>query len=157
MGKEKTADGRLRQLLGPALGLEENDLDLLAGFLNYKKLNPGEALFKEGESGDFAAFILDGVMQVKKETEFPGKHFVLAILSRGAAVGEFPLTNGCTPLYRRASAEALKITELAILDRKEFDSLCIRHPQIALSLLRTFLKCACLRLQGANQRMAAVF
>ncbi|MEF3168876.1 MAG: cyclic nucleotide-binding domain-containing protein [Deltaproteobacteria bacterium] len=150
-------DRRLRDLLGPALNLEAKDLDLLAGFLIYKKLNPGEALFKEGESGDFAAFILDGVVQVKKETEFPGKYFVLAILSRGEAVGEFPLTNGRTPIYRSASVEALKKTELAILGKKEFDSLCIGHPQIAVRLLRRLLEYACLRLQGANQRMAAVF
>jgi len=121
-----------------------------------KTLSKGQVLFKEGEPGQFIAFVISGKLEIKKQTEFPDKHFVLAMLGPGAFVGEMAIADKEDNI-RSATATALEDTTIAFLERKDFEQLLIKYPESSVRLLRAMLRIVCQRLDGVNQRMAAIF
>jgi CRP-like cAMP-binding protein len=137
------------------------DIDRFAGFFTLKKLFAGDILFREGDDADSIAFIVSGRLEVKKQTEFPGKYFVLSILGKGSFIGEKAIIGkGLTkegPMLRTATATALEETCLAVLKKDAFEEILERSPDIAAGLLRALLYELSSRLNGANGRMAAVF
>jgi CRP-like cAMP-binding protein len=52
--------------------LQSKELGIVAKYINYIDLKEGEILFKEGAKGDFVCFVIDGTLDVIKETE-PGE------------------------------------------------------------------------------------
>ena len=137
------------------------DIDRFADFFTLKKLFAGDILFREGDHADSIAFIVSGRLEVKKQTEFPGKYFVLSILGKGSFIGEKAIIGkGPTikgPMLRTATATALEETCLAVLKKDAFEEMLKRSPDIAAVLLRALLYEISSRLNGANGRMAAVF
>lgn len=74
----------------------------------------GEMLMREGETGDEAYLILDGKVQVVKETG--GHRVVLATLKEGDIIGEMSLISE-DKVSRSASVEAIEATEVAVLTK----------------------------------------
>ncbi|MGQ9500309.1 MAG: Crp/Fnr family transcriptional regulator [Dissulfurimicrobium sp.] len=132
------------------------DVDRLAGFFTLKKLFVGDILFREGDDADSIAFIVSGRLEVKKQTEFPGKYFVLSILGKGSFIGEKAII-GKGLMLRTATVTALEETCLAVLKKDAFEEIFERSPDIAAGLLRALLYELSSRLNGANERMAALF
>lgn len=147
---------KLKRILWRFFLIEEDKGGLICPFLKPKILQPGEVLFREGEPADYMAFILDGALEVKKQTEFADKYIVLSILGAGTFVGEIILFEYENPI-RSATATALKTTQLAVLTKDFFEQMAEQQPAICLRLLRSVLKEVALRLRAVNERMTAVF
>ncbi|UKL13202.1 Crp/Fnr family transcriptional regulator [Dissulfurimicrobium hydrothermale] len=131
-------------------------IDNLSSFFALKKSLAGEILFKEGDRADWMAFIVSGKLEIKKQTEFHDKYFVLSILGSGSFIGERAILNK-GELPRSATATALEETCLAVMKWDSFEELLEKFPDIAAKLLRVLLNEVSLRLIGANNRMASVF
>ena len=136
--------------------LKGMDIEVLCPFFSMKNLPAGEVLFREGDEAAFMAFILSGKLEIKKQTEFPAKYFVLSILGKDSCVGEQAISWDKTA-FRSATATALEETEMVLLTRASFDDIYNKYPNVAARLLKSLLHEISFRLNAANERMAAVF
>lgn len=91
--------------------------DLISGKIFYKArlFKDGEHLVHEGEAGEEAYIILDGQVEVYKESG--GQKVVLSELTAGDTVGEMALI---TKEGRSANVVALTDTEVLVLNKEHF-------------------------------------
>jgi len=132
-------------------GDEQRDL---LSYLELMEVAQGEVLFSEGDPGDYLGLVLSGRLEVEKHTEFEGREIIIALLTRGALVGELSLID---EQPRSATVRALEPTQLAILRRALLDELLRDHPEAGIAFLRGMNKILSIRLRKAVDRLAALF
>jgi len=114
----------------------------------------GEALWEEGDVCDYAAFIVSGRVEVMKQTEFKGKHVVVGILGRGAAVGALCILDGGP---RAVTAKAAEDVSIATITRANFDRLIDEKPALGAQLMKGMLLSFSMRLRKSFERLATFF
>ena len=122
-------------------------------FLDYREIPAGFTLFRQGDSADFMAFIVTGKFAVKKETAFPGKLILLAILNSGAIVGEISLIDGC---QRTVTVESMETSRLLILKSRRFQDLLKDNQVLGIHLLKHSIHVIGTRLQKSGERLASL-
>lgn len=135
--------------------LDDGEVGRICGFLERKRYPAGSTVFSEGEAGDYMAFIVSGLLEVKKETEFEGRQVILAKLKPGSFVGEMALVN--EKELRSATVVARDDSELIILTSKSLDSLVEKHPQIGIKILKGLNRILAIRLRKAVERLTTIF
>jgi CRP-like cAMP-binding protein len=99
----------------------------------------GETIFEEGESGEYAFFIISGRVEIAK-TRGQGRK-VLAVLGKNEFVGELAIFTGGP---RTASARAVEATVIRIMTRqdvaRELDKLSPWVGRIITGLSHRFIK-----------------
>jgi CRP/FNR family cyclic AMP-dependent transcriptional regulator len=133
---------------------EESELELIAPYFKRAKFQTGDPVFKEGEEGDYIAFVKSGRVEIKKETEFKGKQIVLAKMGRGSCLGELALFD---QQPRSATVEALEDTELLTLDRKSMDKFIEDYPALGIKVLKGLSRVLSLRMRQAADRLVVIF
>jgi len=111
-------------------------------------------LWSEGYGDNYAAFILDGKIAIKKQTEFSGKSVVVGIYAAGSVIGELCLL---TDKPRAVSAEVIDAADIVILHNHKFEELIVEHPLLGLRLLRHIFLCTSKRLTKSYERFASMF
>jgi ferredoxin-NADP reductase/CRP-like cAMP-binding protein len=113
-----TADEALALLRGvPPFDLLEPDaLQQLAAGITEAKAVPGQAVVREGDTGDRMFFVASGSVQVLGRS-FDGSEIVLARLEPGAYFGEQALLSG-SGARRNATVRALTHCRLLVLTRE---------------------------------------
>lgn len=99
-------------------------------YLECFRLPAGVALFHEGEHDAFAAIIIDGALEIRKADSAQHER-TLARLGRGKLVGEMSLIDGAP---RSATAVSVAPTEILVLSRDDFDTMCAERPDVALKV-----------------------
>ncbi len=133
---------------------EESDLEKIAPYFERAKYPAGAIVFKEGDPGDFIAFVKSGRLEVKKETEFQGKQIVLAQMAKGSCLGELALFDDRP---RSATIEALEETELLVLRKKTLDTFIEDYPALGIKILKGISRVLSLRLRQLADRLVVVF
>jgi len=111
------------------------------------RIAAGDALFREGEPGDYMAFILEGrVRIIKKNVYFRKK--VVAELGVGDILGEIALIDGSP---RSATAECETDCVFLTLDRERFDALAEKDLALGYKLLRKLAELICRRLRETTR------
>lgn len=131
--------------------LDEQEIDRFCSALEVRRVPPNGFLMEEGQSGDFMGFLKKGRLAVKKETHFPGKHILLAVLDPGSMVGEISALEGGR---RNATVVALEESEVLILTRDRLDALLAADPILGVKVLKRIIQVLGLRLQKADDRLA---
>ncbi len=139
---------QLTELLSPG------SFPTLSGYLDYRRLQADNELWREGDGGNFLALILTGKLELLKATAFPGRPFVLGLFSAGSMVGEDSFLDDQP---RQGTIRALEETELLILSRESFEKLDREQPALANMLLKWFLNLLSVRLRSTQGRLAAIF
>jgi CRP/FNR family transcriptional regulator, cyclic AMP receptor protein len=103
-------------------------------------VEPGYALFREGDAGDTMFVVLDGAVDVVHGDR------VVETIGAGGLVGELALID-TEP--RSASAIAATPCRLAHVDKREFTFLVQEHPTFALQVMSVMAE----RLRRANGRV----
>lgn len=135
--------------------LNEEEVERIIPYFEVVLYPAGTTLFNEGEPGDFIGFILSGLLEVKKQTEFEGRQIILGTLKKGSFVGELSLINpGET---RFASVVALEDTELVVLERDALESLIQKYPDIGIKILKGLLQILTIRLRKSVERLTSIF
>lgn len=134
--------------------LSENELTNFLRFCKDMNVPKGEALWREGDMDNYAAFVVSGRLGIKKTTEFEGKHVIVGTYGPGSVVGELCLL---TDDIRSVTAEVLEPAELVILDNKQFEELLIAHPLLALKFMKNIFLTTCKRLRKSYDRIASIF
>jgi hypothetical protein len=105
----------------------------------------GEIVLREGDRGDEMYLILEGAVEISRET--PRGRRVLTTLGAGQIFGEGAFLLN-TP--RSADVTALAESHLLACNGAEFESLSAFDAQIAIKLLRNLSRMLCLRLYAGS-------
>lgn len=151
---DRDANAGMREKLTGLGFLSEAERAVLASCLDYRRLDEGEVLWEEKQPARYLALVLAGRVEIKKDTEFPGKQVVVGVYGPGAVAGELSFFDG-TP--RAETVVALERAELATLSRDRFSALEKEHPGVAAALSRGVLLALASRLKQAYERLAAIF
>ena len=126
-------------------GLPRRLLARIAVQLFEKAYAPGEAVFSEGDPGKGLFVVLDGEVEVVRETtQGPQK---IVTFGPGTAFGELALIDD---LPRSATALATSPTRLLILYRSHFEELVAGDRGIALVVARNLLRLLAGYVRAAN-------
>lgn len=150
---EERLCGRLKQELKFFNFLDEAELDDIAPYFECRQVPPGQHLWKEHSPGNYVAMIINGRVEVSKETELKG-NVVVGVYSHGAAVGELSLLDSSP---RAESVLALDHVDLVLLTRESFQRLIDDHPRTGVRLLEGLLLTVSRRLKKSFERLAAIF
>ena len=135
--------------------LDNDELMIIAENIEMKEMAPAEVLFKEGDRGDTVYFVVDGELEVIKETvsgrEVGIDRVVIATLSRGRSIGEMSVIDR-TP--RSATVKARTKATLVSLTLQGFENICEEHPKIGIKLLKGISRLLSMNMRKTSSRLA---
>ena len=137
------------RLLGRApifSALTPEELRRLAEVAVPRSWQAGEAVFREGDSGDTCYLIRSGAVRVTRKHR-DGREITLAELRPGDIFGELAMFGG---EERSATVETLKPTTAVALLAGDFRRLLQSHPETSVKLLDALAD----RLRAANERIS---
>jgi len=134
--------------------LDDEDIENIVPFFHLVECPSKTVVFREGDPGDFIGFILSGKVEVKKQTEFKGNQLIIALLSKGAMVGELSMFD---KRQRSATVEAVEDTTLLLLRNEELDALIQQYPFTGVKILKGLIRILSLRLRKATERLTTIF
>ena len=134
--------------------LDDKDVEDLSPYFKCHSVQSGENLWVEGDDSDFVAFIVNGRIEGKKETEFRGKQVVVGVYGSDSLVGMISLLSG---EFRPITATALEESKVLLLSKNDFDEITVRYPVLAGRLMKGMLFSLSMRLRQSYERLAAIF
>ena len=111
---------------------------------NHAVFQPGQVIFREGESSQEAYRILQGRVEISILAG--GKPVILAQLGVGDIFGEMAMVD---ERPRSASAQSLEVTECEVLTPENFNELVLARPEVLIPYMASFFE----RLRTANDRL----
>lgn len=134
--------------------LGEDDFRKIACYFDSVTYPAHAVVFREGDPAEFIGFVLSGKLEVKKQTEFKGNQLIIAILTKGALVGELSIFDEHA---RSATVEAVEDTSMLILRNDAFETLLKEFPEIGIKILKGFIRTLSLRLRKTTERLTTIF
>ena len=135
--------------------LTEEELMVVAEHIHLVELDPDKVLFKEGDKGDCIYFVVEGELDVIKESVSGRKlgidRVVITSLSRGRSIGEMSVIDK-TP--RSATVKARTKSTLVGLALDGFDYLCEEHPRIGIKILKGISRLLSMNMRKTSSRLA---
>jgi len=131
--------------------LKSHELGIVADHMNFFEIEEGEVLFKEGDQGDYVCFVLQGGLDVVKETGSSGETVTIATITRKRSIGEMSVIDNTT---RSATAVARSKTSLVSLPRKSFDTILDRHPKTGIKILKGIARLMSMNMRKTSSRLA---
>lgn len=113
-------------------GSASQELEFIAKRAVPRHFDAGEMIFSEGEACQGLFVIRSGSVRIFK-TSPSGREQTLAIEGAGNSIAELPVFDGES---YPASAMATTSSEVIFIARRDFQSLCLEHPQFALRVVR---------------------
>jgi diguanylate cyclase (GGDEF)-like protein len=126
-------------------GLSEAELAALADKMGDRAFAPGEAMFREGESGDELFAVASGLVSVsvRSGAEGEAEDIELTRVGRGAFFGEMAILERAP---RSATCTAVEATDCLVLKADDFEALLVESPLVAVGVLERMLAIAAGRL-----------
>jgi uncharacterized membrane protein YdbT with pleckstrin-like domain len=112
--------------------LPEDELEHLASLAEVQHRSAGTVVIRQGDPGDAFYVVLAGHLAVLRADE-KGHERIIKYHVPGHYFGEGALLTGKP---RAATVRAMDDVELAVFDKRAFDQLCSRHPDIRNYLIR---------------------
>jgi CRP-like cAMP-binding protein len=133
---------------------DDEDIDKIAPFFELVDHPAGSIVFKEGDPGNFIGFVISGKLEVKKQTEFKGNQLIIALLTKGAMVGELSMFD---KRRRSATVGAVEDTSLILFRSESMEALMQQHPYTGIKILKGLIRALSLRLRKATERLTDIF
>ncbi len=127
-------------------GLEDEAASALASTMGTTRLNKGEVLFREGDSGDRLYVVVSGKVKLGRSGS-AGRENLLAVLGPGQMFGELSLFD---PGPRSTTATAVTSCEIRTLEHEVLMGWLAGRPEVAQGLLGQLAA----RLRRANDVVA---
>ncbi|MFL0797117.1 MAG: cyclic nucleotide-binding domain-containing protein [Cellvibrionaceae bacterium] len=112
-------------------GLDDEDLAIAEEHMYETCLEPGEALFNDGDDGGYMCFVVSGSLEALKKNS-AGEEVRLTLLGSGDSIGEMAVIDG---EVRSATVRSVDEAKLLVLTRKGFGLLLEQHPRIGAAVL----------------------
>lgn len=120
--------------------------------LQFVKVPAGRELIVQGERGDYALIVLDGVVAVDRVPPAGGR-VRLAEAREGEVIGEMSLLDASA---RFASCLTLSPCALAVLTSESLDELAIEEPRLGMALMTCTARRLSLRMRQLGARLGAL-
>ena len=133
------------------------------------RVQPGEALIREGDAGDWMLLVLKGTVDITKrifprhedadkdasppleQAESASQEFSrIAVIGRGVSLGEMSMLDS-EPRY--ASCTAIEAVEAGVLGRREIGLLIRDHPGVGAKLLVKITQLMARRLRNTSNQL----
>jgi CRP/FNR family cyclic AMP-dependent transcriptional regulator len=134
--------------------LTSEELLVAVEHINFLEVEPEEILFKEGDAADCVYFVIEGKLDVIKESlggRSKAERVVITTLSKGRSIGEMSVIDK-TP--RSATVKVREKAILATLKADGFDLLLLNHPRIGIKILKGIARLLSLNLRKTSSRLA---
>lgn len=132
-------------------GLTGEEQEVLMNYMSLYELGEGDTLFKEGQVGQYVAFVVDGTMEVMKKS-ITGVDIVITTVGQGYSIGEMSLVDKAP---RSATLRARTKTTLAILAQNAFKLILEKHPTMGIKILIGFARFQTENLRTTSNRLNA--
>ena len=129
--------------------LDARELATLAAQLQAFEAAPGCVIFREGDAGNYMAWLVSGRVRTFKESD-ADKAAEVSVEGRGRSIGEMALIDG-EP--RSATCAAAETSVLLLLTKQGFQDLSARHAALALKLLMRITRLMSRRLRLTSGRL----
>jgi len=131
-------------------GINGDDLIILAGQMNYFEIPKGEFLFREGEKGDSICFIVEGELEIFKETSRK-RHVKISTLPKGRSIGEMSVIDN---FPRSATVRASVKTSYITLTKESLEMISKDHPQIGIQIMKGISRLLSQNLRRTSSKFA---
>jgi CRP/FNR family transcriptional regulator, cyclic AMP receptor protein len=130
----------------------QDDISILAAYMEVYRAQPGEILIREGDEGDFMVLIVDGEVDIlKKSHRAEQQHMTSA--GPGMTLGEMSMIDG-EPRF--ATCMASQPTTFAVLTRDNMAKIILDHPGLGSKILVKMVTMLSLRLRQTSARLLRV-
>lgn len=113
-------------------GLSEAELDFLAARALPREYHAEDLIFSEGDRCEGLYVVESGAAKIFKMSP-SGREQVLTIEGEGNTLAELPVFDGGD---YPASASAVGATAVLFISKRDFQALCLQHPEVALKVLK---------------------
>lgn len=131
--------------------LTEEEQEVLMNFMSLYELSEGDVLFREGQVGQYVAFVVEGTMEVLKKS-ITGTDVHITTVGQGYAIGEMSLIDKAP---RSATLKARTKTTLAVLAQNGFKLILEKHPTMGIKILIGFARFQTENLRTTSNRLNA--
>jgi len=131
--------------------LDEQEQQVLMNYMSLYELGEGDVLFKEGQVGQYVAFVVEGTMEVLKKS-ITGADIAITSVGQGYSIGEMSLIDKAP---RSATLRARSKTTLAILAQNGFKLILEKHPTMGIKILIGFARFQTENLRKTSNRLNA--
>lgn len=131
--------------------LTQDEQEVLMNFMSLYELGEGDILFKEGQVGQYVAFVVEGTMEVLKKS-ITGSDIHITTVGQGYSIGEMSLIDKAP---RSATLKARTKTTLAILAQNAFKVILEKHPAMGIKILIGFARFQTDNLRKTSNRLNA--
>ena len=125
------------------------EIGLLSQFMQVYKAEPGAEIIREGETGDFMVFLIDGRIEVFKQDRWNAPRLIALVLP-GQSFGEMSMIDGEA---RFATCVAVEPTLIAVLHRESLARIIVEQPLLGAKILMELVLMLAQRLRVTSQRL----
>ena len=149
--RPKTGEGERMSTISSFAELKPEELAVLNRYLELNAFPKGVCIFRQGAAGDDCYLIDEGQVRLEVEQPEVDTEGVLGYVEPGMFLGELSLLDR---MPRSASAYADTEVSARRLSATALESLCIRHPDIGLAILRSLGRDAASKVRRSNVRLS---
>ncbi|MCX8045112.1 MAG: cyclic nucleotide-binding domain-containing protein [Desulfobacterota bacterium] len=130
--------------------LSTSELRIVARHMSFIEIKKDDVLFYEGDRGNYMCFVVDGALEVIKQTE-QHTEAVISTLTRGRSIGEMSVIDN---FPRSATVRATTAATLLVLTRDRFETLLDTHPPLGIKLLKSLARLMSMHLRRTSSQLA---
>ena len=131
--------------------LSAEETEELCSYLELREWQTDAVVMKEGAVEDYVGFLIEGKLAVKKKTGYWDKHIIIAVLEKGAMVGEGAFIDSGP---RSNDVIAMEPSRILVLSAPKMDELILNNPLLAVKLMQRMLFIMSIRLRKAGERIS---
>ena len=131
--------------------LSTEEIEELCSYLELREWQTDAVVMDEGGADDYVGFLIEGKLAVKKKTGYWGKHIIIAILEKGAMVGEGAFIDSGP---RSTTVIAMEPCRILVLSVQKMDELVLNNPYLSITLMKRMLYITSIRLRKAGERIS---
>ena len=131
--------------------LSMKEVGTLCPYLELREWEKNATVMEEGVVEDYMGFLIQGKLAVKRQTDYWGKHIIIAILENGTLVGEGAFIDKGP---RTTTVVAMEKCRLLILTAPRMNDLILNRPMLAIKLMKHMLHIISIRLAKAGDRIS---
>ena len=125
------------------------EIETIARYMSVQPFKKGDHVFRQGERQDFMAFIVEGRIDIIKESADQLETIVVT-LQPSTYFGEMSFVD---EEPRSASAVAREDAMLLFLSTQNFERITVEHPKLAIKILRNIAKLISQRLRMTTGKL----